>query len=131
MARPQKDIKWEAVLARMQAGNTAKQICQAHHLDSDTFYKRFKQEFGCSFGDYSAPERDLGHGNVAYVQYTKALQGNTAMLLRLGEEWLGQGAPKPPTVAANQPTIDYEHIIMALENEITNLRENANQCKTE
>lgn len=131
MARPQKEIKWEVVLARMQAGNTAKQICQHHHVDTDTFYRRFKQEFGCSFGDYSAAERDLGNGNVAFMQYTKAMQGNTSMLLRLGDEWLGQGAPKVQNLAANQPTIDYEHIIMELQNKIATLIENADKSKTE
>ncbi len=124
MARPEREIKWDVVLMRMQAGNTAAQIAQAHNINIDTFYDRFKKEFGCGFSDYSDPERTLGKGNIAYVQYTKALQGSTAMLSLLGEEWLGQGAPKPPTVAANQPTIDYQHEIMQLQNEIANLRQN-------
>lgn len=94
MGRSPKDIKWETVLLRMQARNSARQIAQAHHINIDTFYDRFKEEFGCNFSDYSDGEQESGEGNIAYVQYTKALSGNVQMLTLLGEEWLGQGAPK-------------------------------------
>lgn len=131
MARPPKDIKWDVVLLRMQCGNTAKQISQAHFIDQDTFYSRFKKEFGCGFSDYSARERQVGHGNIAFRQYTKALEGNAEMLKLLGKEWNGQGADIVASKAPLQDNLDMGQLIMELQHKITILEENANKPKTE
>ena len=91
MARPLKDINWAEVEKRMEAGNSAKQIASACRIDEDTFYIRFKKEYGCGFQDYSGHYSQCGYGNVAFMQYMQAMKGNTNMLTLLGKEWLGQG----------------------------------------
>lgn len=131
MARPPKELKWDNVLKRMQAGNPAKQIAFDLEIDLTNFYEKFKKEFGCGFADYADPARELGRSNIAYVQYAKAMSGNVQMLTLLGREWNGQGADIMPMKAANQPDIDKDHIIMRLENRIAILEANANEPKAE
>lgn len=94
VARPLKEINWKEVERRAEIGNTARQICQAFGIDTDTFYRRFKEEYGCSFGDFTAPALEASKANILYTQYIKALAGNTRMLELLGREICGQGKLK-------------------------------------
>lgn len=89
MARPLKEINWDEVELKMKAGCSAKEICGSY-MDLDTFYRRFKDEYGKSFGDYSARFHETGKGNIKAKQYSKAMEGNIQMLLWLGKNWLGQ-----------------------------------------
>ncbi len=91
MARTPKDIKWKEVERRIELGQSGIQISKALWIDSDTFYKRFKEEYGCSIQDYSAKYTQVKEANILFTQYIKALNGNTKMLELLGKEWLGQG----------------------------------------
>lgn len=125
MARPKKEINWDVVEKRMEAGCSAKEIAGAHHVDLDTFYRRFKEEFGSSFGDYSASFADGGHGNIRYTQYMKALSGNSNMLELLGIEMLGQGSPKKD-IPGNDELLSYRHENMLLKAENAKLKEKLN-----
>lgn len=91
MARPKKEINWELVEKRMEAGCSAREIAAAVRVDLDTFYNRFKEQFGKGFGDYSDDFYSAGDANIKYTQYMKALSGNNNMLMLLGRERLGQG----------------------------------------
>lgn len=90
--RPPKEIKWEAVKKRIQAGNTAKVIAKELDINVNTFYTKFKDEFGESFQDYREGWDEMRDSNLAYTQYVKALSGNAQLLIRLGEIYLGQGS---------------------------------------
>ncbi len=91
MGRPPKEINWEIVEKRMQAGETAVSIASRHFIDPDTFYKRFKKQYGFSFGDRATRFREVGKSDILFIQYMKALSGNIRMLELLGREWCGQG----------------------------------------
>jgi AraC-like DNA-binding protein len=125
MARPLRDINWDLVLLRMQCGNTAKQICDAFEISDDTFYSRFKREFGVSFADYSCSvdSRELGKANIAFTQYAKALKGDVQMLKLLGREWLGQGAEEVRKESPVQNLLDLQHMVMRQNNIIKELQE--------
>ena len=125
MARPKKEINWDVVEKRMEAGCSAKEIAGAHHIDLDTFYSRFKQEYGCSFSDYSDTFYEGGDGNIRYTQYMKALSGNTHMLDLLGVERLGQGSPKKD-IPKNDELLAYRHENMLLRAELTEIKEKMN-----
>ena len=90
MARPLKDINWDMVEKKMEAGCTAREI-YGNVCDEDTFYRRFKDKYGCSFGDYAGQSYQIGNGNLKFAQYMRALAGNNPMLQLLGKERLGQG----------------------------------------
>lgn len=122
MARPLKVINWDLVEKRMEAGNSAKSIAQSHHIDLDTFYRRFKREFGYSFGDYADNFQECGKANIQFTQYMKALSGNTNMLTLLGREWLGQGIIQEET-PRNDEIMSVRHENMFLRAELTELKE--------
>ncbi len=122
MARPLKEINWDLVLKKMEAGCKASEI-YGNMCDKDTFYRRFELQFGCSYGDYAPRSYSEGHGNVRLTQYMKALKGDPKMLTLLGQEWLGQGQVKDTLKAPNQNDIDKDHIIMELQNKLNKLLE--------
>ncbi len=92
MARPRKEINWKLVEGKMAAGCSAEEIYNDPDtlMDQDTFYRRFREEYGVGFADYAVKFHSNGKGNVRYTQYAKAIQGNIPMLLLLGKHWLGQ-----------------------------------------
>ncbi len=137
MSRPPKEINWEQVLLRMQSRSTAAQISQYFNIDTDTFYRRFKQEFGCGFQDFAAREKECGASNISYMQYTKALKGSEKMLTLLGREWLGQGEEIRNLSAPNQELIEAKaensrlRYRLKIERRINNeLRPNGNEPET-
>lgn len=91
MARPLKEINWKMVEKQMECGCSAKEISGSLHIDIDTFYLRFKRQYGSSFGDYLGKFQEGGKANLRLAQYMKAMNGNVAMQMFLGKEWLGQG----------------------------------------
>lgn len=116
MSRPLKEINWDIVEKRMEAGNTAMQI--AHHLriDINTFYDRFKREFGCSFSDYAQPAIQCGKADILFTQHMKALSGNIQMLIWLGKVNCGQKEAEITTdLAPKQTELDQSHKIIQLE----------------
>ena len=90
MARPLKPIDWNIVEKKMHAGCSGIEIAADFYIDRDTFYDRFKKEYGKSFSDYSAEFHCIGKGNIRFRQYSKAMEGNPQMLILLGKLWLDQ-----------------------------------------
>lgn len=119
MARPKKDINWDIVEKKMEAGLSAKEIYECM-CDSDTFYRRFKEQFGESFQDYSARSRTVGPGNIKFTQYMKALAGNVPMLQLCGREMCGQGKEEIKQ-SPYQDNIDHRHENMILRAQLSKL----------
>lgn len=90
MARPEKEINWEVVEKRMEAGCSGVEIAATLRLQADTFYTRFKKKYGVSFQDYHGDYKSAGDSNIRFTQYMKALSGNIPMLTLLGRTRLGQ-----------------------------------------
>jgi hypothetical protein len=90
MARTPKDINWNIVKRQIEAGMTAKEIALEHDIHLNTFYPRFKKEFGVNFCDYCDDSYSCGNGNLKFAQYMRALKGSDKMLVHLGEFRLGQ-----------------------------------------
>jgi hypothetical protein len=90
VARPPKEIDWKVVEQKMQAGNTAKKIAKDFNIDVGNFYDRFKKEFGKGFADFASDFYSNGNENLEYMQYMKAMNGDSKMLLWLGKVRLGQ-----------------------------------------
>lgn len=130
MARPQKEINWEEVERRIEAGCEAKEIWPIYGVNNDTFYRRFKEEYGFSFQDYKPLAYDVGNGNIRFSQYIRALKGNVPLLIMLGKERLGQGK-YDLLISPNQINIDNEHKIMILQDEIAKLRSKLGENKRE
>ncbi len=133
MARPEKIIDWKQVEQRMEAGNSARQIASVFRIDINTFYDRFKKEYGKGFADFFDGFSECGKANIEYTQYLKALSGNVQTLLWLGQVKCGQKIPD----GSNQNTPPLDVIIekdnenMQLKAKIAKLEEQiANQSQT-
>ncbi len=134
MARPPKEINWETVRKKIEAGCPAKEIFNSYdcQVTDETFYKRFKEEFGCSFSDYSPRAASVGEGDLRLMLHAKAMQGNITVLIFLAKCRLGMKEPEVThTLAANQEQIDQNHLIMQLQHRIAELEANANKSQTE
>jgi hypothetical protein len=124
MARPKKDINWDLVEKRMEAGNSAREIAKHLRIDINTFYDRFKEEYGCGFSDFSDGIIECGKADIMFTQHMKALSGNVQMLVWLGKVKCGQKEPEITTnIASNQTQIDQSHRIMQLEHELAEIKE--------
>lgn len=128
MARPPKPINWELVEKRMEAGSNAKEIAGTLQIDINTFYDRFKIEYGKSFADFADRYYDCGNANLRLTQYVKALAGNTNMMILLGRERLKQGREEIK-VSPYQGSIDTEHENMVLKAEIDFLKEQLKELR--
>ncbi len=121
MGRTPKEINWDIVEKKIEAGCSAKEIYECV-VDSDTFYRRFKEHFGENFADYSARVKNVGPGNIRFTQHMKALAGNTNMLQLLGRELLGQGK-EPERISPYEDSMAIRHENMILRAELAKLKE--------
>ncbi len=94
MGRQLIEINWAQVEKMIEAQCPVSEICEILEIDESTFYKRIKSEKKTNFQNYSRKFHSTGKRNVRLIQYNKALQGNVPMLIRWGEEYLGQGRAK-------------------------------------
>jgi hypothetical protein len=124
MPRPKKDINWDIVQKKMEAGCSAKEIAGGM-CNIDTFYDRFKEEFGKGFSDYSDIFYSEGDGNLRFTQYMKALSGNINMLTLLGRERLGQGKEEVK-VSPFDDILALKHENMILRAELSEIKERLN-----
>lgn len=90
MGRPPKTIDWNIVEKKMEAGCNGIEIAGSLHISDDTFYIRFKEEYGKSFQDCSGLFHNGGKANLKFRQYAKAMEGSSQMLVWLGKQWLNQ-----------------------------------------
>lgn len=76
-------------------------------IDYDTLNRRLKEDGEGGFTDYYAQKAAGGKVSLRRKQYQKAVdEGNPAMLIWLGKQWLGQKEPErleqvPNTVPIN------------------------------
>lgn len=132
MARPKKEINWDVVQRLAEQGNSGVAIAAKFEIQSDTFYKRFKDEFGCSFQDYHAGAQEVGKADLRAMLWAKTMNnkapGNSQLLLFMARCVLGMKEPELTNlVAANQTEIDKDHEIMRLKFTIAQMEEHANK----
>src|SRR5580693_7619045 len=114
MARPLKEINWDVVDKLIEAGCNGLEIAAKFRIDDDTFYNRFKREYGCSFQDYSGKAQECGKSDIRSMMHAKALNnsapGNLTLLIFLARCRLGMKEPETAhLVAANQSQLDQSH----------------------
>ena len=136
MARSRRDINWDVVEKLAQAGCSGIEIAAKFGMQDDTFYRRFKQEYGKSYQDFKGMFFSTGNADLKAMLHAKAINnsapGNTNTLIFLAKTRLGMREPDPIShIAANQPQIDQSHYIMTLENKIAELEANANKSQAE
>ena len=82
MGRPKSDIKPEQVAALARIGCTQEEIAAVLKCTPRTLRNRFKEEIQSGMDEMRA--------SIRRWQYMKAKDGNVAMLIWLGKQYLGQ-----------------------------------------
>lgn len=82
MGRPKADIKPEQVAALARIGCTQEEIAAVLKCTPRTLRNRFKEEIRSGMDEMRA--------SIRRWQYMKAKDGNVAMLIWLGKQYLGQ-----------------------------------------
>lgn len=127
MGRPLKEINWEVVEKLIESGCSGVEIAGKFRIKSDTFYERFKKEYGCSFQDYRVESQEAGLADLKSMIHAKALNnkapGNSNLLIFLARCRLGMKEPEAMGgLANNQMQLDQSHRIMQLEHELAEER---------
>jgi hypothetical protein len=128
MARPEKEINWEYVHKLIEAGCRGVEISAKLRMQSDTFYYRFKKQYGKSFQDYHVDIAEGGKGDIRAMLHTKAMNnsapGNVTLLMFLARCRLGMKEPESSSlIAPLQDTINLQHENMMLKYENEKLKE--------
>ncbi len=136
MARPLKEINWDIVDKLIEYGCSGVAIAGKFRIQKQTFYERFKKEYGCSFQDYHTDVQESGLADLMSMLHAKALNnkapGNAQLLIFLARTKLGLKEPEITSGnPANQIFLDQSHLIMQLQHKISELEANVNQSKTE
>lgn len=124
MSRPKKEINWEIVEKRIEAGCSGVEIAAVLRIQPDTFYTRFKEKYGKSFQDYHGDFYSAGDSNIKFTQYMKALSGNVPMLTLLGRERLNQGKEEEVKKSPYEDILELRHENMILKAKIQELNNN-------
>ena len=137
MARPQKEINWDIVESYIQSGcKSGAALARKFDIQNDTFYRKFRDQYGCSFQDYHVASHEAGDEDIRRMLHAKALNnkapGNSTLLMFLARCRLGMKEPETVhLLAANQTQIDESQLIMQLQHRITELEAGANKPETE
>jgi hypothetical protein len=109
-----KEINWKEVERRIEVGSSGLTIAKCLRIDPDTFYKRFEEQYGVRFKDYTNGLSDCLPANILLRQYIKAMEGNVEMLKLLGRENCGQGRDEDP--ASRKLAEKFDETILHLSN---------------
>lgn len=90
MARPEKPIDWEFVDELLIAGCIGTEIAPHFDMHPDTFYHRVQEKYNICFTAYSLQKKSQGDSLLRKVQFDKALNSDTSMLIWLGKNRLNQ-----------------------------------------
>jgi hypothetical protein len=91
-----KEINWKEVERRIEVGTSGLTIAKCLRIDADTFYRRFHDEYGVAFKDYTDGMSACLPANILLAQYIKAMNGSADLLKLLGREYCGQGRDEDP-----------------------------------
>ena len=127
MARPEKEINWEYVHKLIEAGCNGVEIASKLRMQSDTFYGRFKKQYGKSFQDYHVDIAEGGKGDIKAMLHAKAMNngapGNITALIFLARCQLGMKEPEIAALTAPlQDKINLQHENMMLKHENQELK---------
>ena len=91
VGRPKVEINWAQVEQMCWIQCTGEEIASIVGMSYDGLDNRIQNEFGMNFSEYFKKHSAHGKASLRRRQYKKAVEeGNPAMLIWLGKQWLGQ-----------------------------------------
>ena len=97
VTKPFINIDWDKVDGYIKFQCTGEEIAGILGIHPNTLYQRTLQEKGMRYCDYASSKKTSGLGVLRARQFQAALAGNTRMLDKLGDEYLGQGRKSSDT----------------------------------
>ncbi len=90
MGAPKKEIDWEAFDGLCELHCTLTEIAAWFKVSEDTVERRVNETHSMTFAEYYKIKSANGKSSLRRMQYKAAMAGNTAMLIWLGKQLLGQ-----------------------------------------
>lgn len=88
--RPKKGIDFEVLSELCRLHCTGEECASVLKVDYDTLNKRIQEKYGFGFSDYYKKQSGSGKVSLRRAQWRSALEGNVAMMIWLGKQYLGQ-----------------------------------------
>ena len=88
--RPRKEINWKQLYSLCEIQCTQEEIASVLDICVDTIDTRCKEEHELSFSEIYKKHAEKGKKSLRRAQFSKAIEGNTTMLVWLGKQYLGQ-----------------------------------------
>lgn len=81
---------WHVIRAMCSIQCTGEEISSVIGISYSTLKRRIEETYGVNFEQYYKKESKAGLPSLRHAQWQKALEGNTAMLIWLGKQYLNQ-----------------------------------------
>ena len=88
--RPPCKIDWGKVDFLLKAGCSGTDVAAELGVHPETLYRRCEEENKTNFSEYLQLKKRSGNANILAKQYSKAMQGDNAMLIWVGKQQCGQ-----------------------------------------
>lgn len=88
--RPKKELDFTIIDSLCELQCTAVEICGVLGVCEETLNARIRERFDMSFSEYYSQKGSNGKVSLRRRQYKAAMDGNSAMLIWLGKQWLEQ-----------------------------------------
>lgn len=96
------DKDWKALNSLIELQATREEIASVFDIDSDTLSRIIKDRFNCTFSSYFKQKSGFKKIALRRAQFKAATeQNNTALMIWLGKNWLGQKDAQEVTASIN------------------------------
>lgn len=90
VGRPKVEINWELMDGILQFGARLIDCREMLGVSDDTIQNNIRQKFGMTFSEYRDQKMSKIRIKLLQKQFESAMAGNTALLIFLGKQYLGQ-----------------------------------------
>jgi len=102
VGRPPIEIDWEEFDKLLLIHATLREVAGWFNCSEDTIERLVLKKFGMNFADYKDQKGAKGKISIRRKQFQTAMDGNIAMLIWLGKNWLGQSDSKDDKTSDNE-----------------------------
>lgn len=110
IGRPEKVIDWKLLDSILQFGARLIDCSEVLEMSDDSIQNKIKEEFGCTFSEYRERKMSKMRMRLLQKQFDVAMAGNTALLIWLGKQHLGQTDKLTQEIDTNKIKIRIEKI---------------------
>jgi hypothetical protein len=90
VGRPKKEMNWEVLDSILQFGASLLDCSELCEMSEDSIQRKIKEKHEMTFSEYRDKKMSRMRVKLLRKQYEGAMAGNTALLIWLGKQYLGQ-----------------------------------------